>query len=82
MSFYRHTFPYERGILQSELSLISDAWIGELLYFMSSGIGGHINVMLGVRDITNASAVLDWVIPDDKPIAEFKVSSHKQLSKQ
>ena len=46
--------------------------------FTVSGIGSlggsHMNVMLGVRDITNTSAVLDWMVPDDKPIVGFKVS--------
>lgn len=40
------------------------------------GLGGsHMNVMLGVRDITNTSATLDWMVPDDKPIVGFKVGS-------
>ena len=34
-----------------------------------------MNVMLGVRDITNTSATLDWMVPDDKPIVGFKVGS-------
>ena len=34
-----------------------------------------MNVMLGVRDITNTSATLDWIVPDDKPIVGFKVGT-------
>ena len=39
-----------------------------------------MNVMLGVRDITNTSAILDWIVPDDKPIVEFKVGSKQNHS--
>lgn len=32
-----------------------------------------MNVMLGVRNITNTSATFDWMVPDDKPFVGFKV---------
>lgn len=35
---------------------------------------GHENVMLGVRNVTNTSAILEWETPKDRPILKFKVS--------
>ena len=46
-------------------------------YNFDTGIGDsysdHGKVILGVRDITNSSATLDWSVPEDKPVLEFKV---------
>ena len=39
-----------------------------------------MDVMLGVRDITNTSATLDWIVPDDKPFVGFKVGSKQNHS--
>lgn len=42
-----------------------------------AGIGNshsdHGKVILGVRDITDSSAMFDWSVPEDRPILEFKV---------
>ena len=43
----------------------------------------HESVVLGVRNVTNTSAILEWDTPEDRPILKFKVSAAtKYRSKQ
>ena len=41
----------------------------------------HENVIFGVRNITNTSAILEWDTPGDRPILKFKVSPADSLVK-
>ena len=41
----------------------------------------HENVVLGVRNITNTSAILEWDTPEERPILKFKVSPAASLVK-